>query len=223
MKKEKDFVHAKRKASKLTTSYVLFEAAYFCLAFALFVSLTTIAAIVDERFYTLSMKVIRYLGYILVTVKIVRDGYTLREILWMIVAAALFAVAGITAGDNNLVCMFLFVIGVHNLDFDRILSFCQKFMLAGITVTIFLSLTGVIPNWLYVFTGRNRYSLGFYYPTHLSSCFFYFSILTLYLLKDKFKIQYFILLEFLNYVIYKFTDSRAAFALLFMGYLAFFC
>ncbi len=210
------------KQKKIVDSYLLFDVSYFCLAVPLFISLTTIPYMGDEQLYALIMKAIRYVGYFLVTVKIIRTKYPPRAIYWIAIGGLLFLVAGITANNNTLVCTFLFIAGSYDLDFDEILLFCRNLLLVCILVTITLAIIGVIPNWHYVMSGRERETLGFFYPSHLSSCFFYLSIMTLYLKKDQFRFFYLVIWEILNVVVYVVSDSRAAFYVLNIIYIVFF-
>lgn len=208
----------KFKTSKLE---ILFIFALFCEILAMQIGLTTLPfTYSNTAFYT---KLLRYSGYMLVSIKIFFTKFRYSEILLLICITFLVGV-NIPSSGRFFFLTFLFVYGMKGMNFEKISKIMCIWILSGIFFTILLSQFGIIENWSYdLATERSRYSLGYYYPSHATSVILYGILLLCYVLKQHLKLCHVVLLEFLNYLQYTKTDSRTGTALAAIAILCFYC
>ena len=85
------------------------------------------------------------------------------------------------------------------------------------TIIVLLSLgAGVLPNYVQRLTDRTRYYCGFIYVTYLANYFFHLLIVWVALRKKEITVLSTAVILIINYLIYHFTDTRAAFYMVFM-------
>lgn len=187
----------------------IFLVALFFEVLAMLISITTLPYMVDNDACNLVLKILRYIGYLIVTIKIFLDDYTTKEICLIIIIIMLLLLNSISVGGNAVLCLFLFVIGMKGIDFNKVARSMLVWFLIGLIVTIAASQIGVIENWSYNSAGRERVSLGYFYPSHATSTIFYCVCLLCFVLGNKLKLWHVFLIEVFNIWQYKATDARA--------------
>lgn len=141
----------------------------------------------------------------------------------LIIPLLLFISFFVSKDNGNASFVFntiLLVILSLNLNFKRIvlITMCLQILSLGITVS--LSLLNVIPNDLFVSTAggflRNRYGLGYTFPTFSPNYFFSIVIEYVYIRFGKVKWIEYIFITLLNVFFYEYTGTRFSFFLVFL-------
>lgn len=182
--------------------------------FSLIVEQSTIPHSIDETFSTPVLKAIRYASYLIVAVSLLlRPAYSRRS---LILIAAVMGIAVIDArrAGFGLLLPLLFAVGMIGLDYRRVakaqfiaMAFTFAFIVVG-------SQIGLVDNWGFeLTTSRPRYCLGFFYPSHMTSVFFYLVLLFCFLKGRDLRIWHVIVIAALDFWQYHYTDSRAGTAL----------
>lgn len=160
------------------------------------------------------MKILRYLSYLIVFVKLLYDSkYTENEIIKILLMVMLLGVISFHVGNNVLFCSFFFIIAARNMDMNhliKIIFWIQVILTIGMAA---LSQLGVVSDWTYHLEGRNRHSLGYLYPSYISSIFFYVILAYLLIRRNRLKLIEVVIIEVLNGIIFFLTDSKTSFFL----------
>lgn len=169
------------------------------------------------------------IGFLLVIISVfskkkIEASFFTRSIPFLIVGAI------VSYGNDNasfvlMVIIFLYL--ARNVSLDLIVKITMVLQIVSLILTIGSTLTGIIPNDLLAqyYNGeiRFRHTLGYTYTTYAPNYFFTIVIEAIYLSKKK---KYFdwlllILSGLLNIMIYKYTDTRMVFYMVWlalMGY-----
>lgn len=211
-----------RSDLRIEKADVLFYLAIFFEMLAMIISLSTIPYAFGESLFNLLEKGLRYMGYLLIVIEILVVRFSKKEVILLMVTVIVTAM-NIPYCGRALFLMFLFIYGVRAISFDRLCKFMCVVMCSLTLLIVIMSLIGIIPNWGYgIYSERPRYSLGFFYPSHATSLFLYTGILLCYVLKEKLKLWLVIVLEILNIVQFKFTDSKTGTAVLGIAIIVFY-
>ena len=199
---------------KTKKEYFLFYLSYSIYALAVIANTTVLPYVIGASAFSTFTKIVRYIAYLLIVIKIIGDHYKLRQLILFGCIGLLFLFAGIKCGNNILITSYLFILGVQNLNFEKILQFCMVLMTLCMIIVVSMSVIGILPNWYYLVDDRERWCFGYIYPSYLSSAFFYIMVLSLTVKKHKINLLETIIVEVINLIIYIISDSRAAFYLL---------
>lgn len=181
---------------------------------AMLIDLTTIPFMVGEEVSSPALKMIRYLGYLLVVVKLLLDDYSRTQICVIMGIIIILIANSISVGGNAALCLFLFVIGMKDIDFYYVCKVVLVFYILGVCFTALGATLGIIDNWKYTLGGRVRYSLGYFYPSHATSALFYTICLFCFVYGKKLRLWHVVLFEIINIWQYRITTSRAGTLLL---------
>lgn len=195
--------------------------AFLCEMVAMTVSISTIPYMINGRICAVVLKLLRYTGYLLVLVKILLDSYEIKKFLLVCSILVLLCVNSITVG-NTVMCMSLFIFGMKDIDFDKLAGIILPWFTGGMMIIMAGSKIGIIDNWIYTVSGRLRYSLGYFYPSHATSVMLYGILLFCFVKKEKLRFYHVILIEIINVWQWKQTDSRTGSALIALIPLIFF-
>ena len=114
---------------------------------------------------------------------------------------------------------FLLIVAASDLEFDRIVKWTMILQILSMSITVLLSLVNIIPNELFVsFAGgflRNRYGLGYIFPTFAPNFFFSIVIEYIYFRFSKIKWIEYLFIAGLNIFFYQMTGTRVTFILVF--------
>lgn len=167
---------------------LIFIIALFLEMITILINLTTIPYMVDTEKCFLILKALRYCGYILVFLKILMDDFYVRQIC-IIGTLVIILLANILQIDGNaILCLFLFVIGMKDIDFYQVCKTTVLWYIGAFVLTVLASQVGLIENWEYTMGGRARVSLGYTYPSHATSVFFFAVCLLCYVLGENLNI-----------------------------------
>lgn len=119
----------------------------------------------------------------------------------------------IIAKSVTLLFNFMFIFEARNIENKKLITFVVVMQVLIVGIIIIGCMQGVVPNWTYNIGGRYRESLGFFYPNRISSLYFFIVLAICYLKSEKLRISHILIMETLNLVIYRFTNTRMAFAL----------
>lgn len=150
------------------------------------------------------------LANLIVDVVFYKNEYTLFAIMLFMLSVLVLRYSG----DNSFLLCVMFMITMSKYRFDDIAKKSVYPLFATFFLIIFLSSLNIIPDFIYGRgDGTYRYSLGFYYPTIVSSAYMFLILIRIYV--KKFSLSW---LELISHVgvsvaLYVLTDSRTGFLL----------
>ena len=157
-------------------------------------------------------KVFTYTSYLLVALGVaisLDTSYSKRETVIMSIMLVV-TVAGSIYSGNDILLLMLYVYGAKDISIERVIRWFCAWMITAFVLIVAGSQIGLIENWVFFAeTSRPRWGLGYTYPTHTSSVLFMCVLLFCYVRKDKLSVWEILLIEAVNYWMYKYTDSRA--------------
>ncbi len=158
-------------------------------------------------------KYVRYLCYLLAAVMIVQDSFKEKQIWGVAILGVLTAGTVVCSGNSTFILYLIMILAAKDLNVQTIVKvtcFLQGLMLF---VIISFSKIGIIPDYIFDSTTRQRHGLGFLWTTTSAIMFFYFIVLYIYLRKERAHILEYVVLEGINYLLYQQTDARMSFYL----------
>ncbi|MCI8548696.1 MAG: hypothetical protein HFJ38_07435, partial [Bacilli bacterium] len=166
---------------------------------------------------TMQMSVIRYICLFIILIKIIIcdiSKYNKKTIIKIFFLGIITTIVSIIIDSRILIQYLIIIIGAYNIKIENIFRNILIFETMLVFFIIILSALGVVPN--YVVTRGNtsnviRNSLGFEFGTYPAIFTFYLTLLYLYYRKDKIKVYEYIVLFFINFIIYRLTDTRTDF------------
>lgn len=193
----------------------------FYLAYALYMTATLLQStmFVEYEILAKGFAVMRYAAFALGAVKVGADFWGQRPTVWQwarysVIVLLLLAVAW-KSGDRSLLFVFMLLLAAKDMEPDRVLRRTFALQIAVMAIPLIGSSVGVIPDLLFKREQIPiRHALGYTYPSVMvTSCFF---ILLLYVWNKNKPLswQEFLVIEALNFFIYKLTDSRTGFLLI---------
>ena len=187
----------------------------FCAALAL----TTVCHILDstvvppmlgETFSETALKAFRYVSYLLAAVSLLMNRSYSRRSLVLILAVLALAVVNARTAGNLLMLSLLFAAGIVGLDYRRVARVQLAVMIATFAFVVLSSLIGLVDNWGFELdSARPRYCLGFYYPSHATSLFFYIVLLFCALKGRELRLWHVLVIAALDLWQFHYTDARA--------------
>jgi len=166
-------------------------------------------------------KCLATIAVLFIIIKILLEKHTFKEYIFMALIMVLVAICFIKAGVLTIILTPLFIFGAKNINFKRLFIFNLWIRISSFILIITCSLIGIRENYIfhiYRMTGDNvlRWSLGFEHPNQLHMHFFIIIVLIIYVLYDKFKISYALIIMLANYILYKYSMSRTGFLSVFI-------
>ena len=191
---------------KISKLYYIIFVIFLC------ASLFGLVSIAGNTYISLAIKCIRYLCYLYFGLILVINYKKLSYIDLFLLFVSLI----VTYFSRNkfIITTLLIIISVKNYDLKKVFRLAFYTSLIMFSLTVFLSLFNVIPDWIFPKEDTIRHALGFIYPT---DCFsIYLAIVLLYFAshKDDYHISWIIVLELLNIVMYLYTAGRLSFYLI---------
>ena len=198
------------RSARLPSREQLYSAALMLAIFCFLVDSSTVPYLIGETFSDAALKALRYASYALVIASLfLQPAYPRRTLILIALVVALAVVNARVAGKALLLSL-LYVIGAVGLDYRRIARAQFCIMLTLFCLIVFGSLLGVIENWGFDLTSaRPRYCLGFFYPSHTTSLFFYLVLLFCFLKGPELRFWHVLVIAAADLWQYSYTDSRA--------------
>lgn len=189
--------------------YIIFGMYMFSLVF----TSTVLPEISD--FCNIILKLIRYICYLSFVFKIVLDFKEDKKITFaMIMFTIITFIVFIFTRNKSVVFFYLGLMAFRKLEIDKLLKIAYNVTFIIFFGIVILSLLGIIPDWTFPRGTLVRHSLGFIYATDCIGIFLAIILMYFYIKKSKANLLEIIAFEFINVVLYKFTDGRLSFILI---------
>jgi len=177
--------------------------------------LNTVSVFFQSEVLQLVLKVVRYLCYIISTIKIVADWKKgLNVTIPMIVISILSLIILLVTSNRNIFLTFLILIALRNLQFNKLISIALKLFLLMFFIVVSLAILKIIPNWEFSRGTLPRYALGFSYATDAIGTYLIVILMYFYIRNSKATYIELIVLETINILIFDYTNGRASFLLI---------
>lgn len=187
----------------------------FCAALALttvchILDSTAVPPLLGETFSETVLKAFRYVSYLLAAASLLMNRSYSRRSLVLILAVMGLAVVNARSAGNLLMLSLLFAAGMVGLDFRRVAKVQLAVMIVTFAFVVLGSLIGLVDNWGFELdSARPRYCLGFYYPSHATSLFFYIVLLFCCLKGRELRLWHVLVIAALDLWQFHYTDARA--------------
>lgn len=146
------------------------------------------------------------------------DRYKVKELDLIAIVVILIGVSIFTSGDKTLTLVLLFIIAAKNIPFKKIVKISLIEISLLVLFIIISSQLGIIQNYVfYRSDGTARNSFGFGYATILGNYYLNIVLMYLYIRDNKIKYFEYILLLLINFYIYKTTDYRTGYMLIYFS------
>lgn len=200
------------KIKKLTLDNLI----YICWSIYIFASFLNIVGIFfASENCQLVLKIVRYVCYIIFSIKIFYDWKKGEKITISILIATLVTIAiAIFAKNRSAFFILLILVALRKIDFDKLIKIAFKIFLVSFLVTISLAMLGIIPNWEFSRGMTPRYSLGFIYATDAIGMYLVIILMFFYTKKSNSTKTELLILEVINVFMYSYTNGRVSFILI---------
>ena len=170
----------------------------------------------DSKIYLLLL----FLSIFFIVFKIINEKYTKNEFLICGLMFIIGLVSFLVTHKPTLFLTIICLIGMKNVNIDKIFKGMFNIRFVGFILIISLSLIGIIPNNS-ISMWRNgkldvRYALGFGHPNSLHLALFILISLYLYIKNKNIKLINYIFLIIINQFIYHYSLSRTGYLLTFL-------
>lgn len=160
------------------------------------------------------LKALRYLCYLVFTLRFVYDVVRERKLPMMTVALIVLACAVIISTNNmKLGFIVLVLAAVRRVSLDKLVKATFYAVSVSYALLTLSALIGVLPNWVFYRYEIKRYALGFVYATDTFSVFFVIVLMYFYIYRYRARILTVIELFVLALILYRLTDGRLGFIL----------
>lgn len=162
------------------------------------------------------LKVFRYCIYTLFIIDFIIDFIKkerkLNLVLTLTFIPAFFTV--LFAGNYDILFLWILMCVFSKFEFKQALKFAFYGMIISFITVILLCVFKLIPDWTYLrHDGKVRHSLGFNYPTPLSTIFMFIILIYSYINNFKFPIWKILIEMLATCLIFYYSDSRTGFLL----------
>lgn len=197
---------------KINISNILFYIAY-CTWIVIFIMQQTYYKELIE--YDMLMRMARGIAYISLVIKLLYDNvYSIKSIFAVFILLVLNIVL-IKTNISFIVDTFLFIYSSRNIKLDNIIKITLYINICLMIFTVLSCFIGVIPDKLwYRSSGAVRHGLGYRYTSFSSNFYFHIALMYIYLKRNR-KLRFIevICILIFNYILYKYTNTKAVFVL----------
>lgn len=201
---------------KLLNSEILYGTALFLILSSLIIESSVIPNMIGSGAFDTVLKIGRYFAYALLVLEtVLYKEFTAKEYIWLFVIVGIVMINAHYVGFS-IPLRFLLVIGCIGISDRRVMKWELYIMGGWFLFIVLCSQLGIIDNWGFGLEGtRPRYCLGFIYPSHTTSLFFFIVLLYCCVKREKLNLWEVIGFSAVNYWQYLYTDSRAGTLLIF--------
>lgn len=196
-----------------------------------FTQLITITVLANMWKFNKLFKLVRYICYIILALlagenyyRKVLDNtlkgllkksffYFKKHIVLMLFIVVAFLSTLVSKETIPLIILLIIVNAAEN-DFDETLSLIIKLNIIVFCITLLGGLTGILPDVIIYRGSTVRHSYGYIYPTELLSHYCFIVLMYIYLKQEKFSGKDFIIINVINVILFKMTDSRLDFLII---------
>lgn len=187
------------------------------------ITMTVIPSMLGEDLCDKAFKLLTYSSYLMVIVSFTLDPYFRLKELFLIAALIAVSFVGSYFSGTAVLLTLIYLYGAKNINIAKIIKRLGICYIIIFILIIILSQIGIIEDWdFFKNTDRPRWGVGYSYPTHTSSAFFMAVLLFCYIEERRLTCMHVLVLELLNFWLYRKTNSRAGALLSAMVPLAFY-
>ncbi len=156
-------------------------------------------------------KMFRYLAYGICLSKIVMGRYRVRTLWWCCVLATIFFLSYVGSRNRVMVLYLLILFAAIGVDSRCHIRIANVMQTSFLCIFILLSLTGLVTDYVFDPNSRMRHGLGFTWTTTAPIIYFYTMLCYIYIKREKISYLGYLIMECVNFWLYKMTDTRMAF------------
>lgn len=162
------------------------------------------------------LKLIRYLGYMVIVVKILYDIFYLEDIIKTVLFIIFMVLSVCVSKDKELLFIGLMIVGARGIELEKILKCLCTLQVIVVVCTLLGCVVHIIPDVVFDLDNRIRHTVGFYYVSYLPHIYTMFVIEWLYLKRYTIKYYEYIMIIVGNLLIYKISATRVDFGIIFL-------
>lgn len=190
---------------------ILFCVGWFFFSISVIFGLTEFVEVHKE--WQFFLKLIRYIGYALCSVKIWDELIEKKSLYWFILLFAVLFASYISSTNKTMLLYSIILVAAKNIDEKKIMKMSLVIQGVSLLVVVVFSQFGIFRDYLFVRNeGQYRHSLGFSWTTTAPILYFFFLLIYFYLKKNKANLMMTFLFAVINVWFYIMTNSRMAFA-----------
>lgn len=168
------------------------------------------------KVYTI-FKLLRYVSYLLLFIVIMSDiikhNYS-RETLFYLICLLVFSFIGMFTGKDKALFFYIFLFGVaYGMSINKVVKSAFIIHAGILLVTVVCAFAGLADNSILDYE-RSRYSLGFNWPNLAPILLLFVALQYIYIRKNKITVWECIIIEVINILMYKFTNTKMSFFML---------
>ena len=158
-------------------------------------------------------KYVRYLCYFLAALLILQDSYREKQIWGVAILGVLTVGTVVCSGNSTFILYLIMILAAKEVNVRTIVKLTCIIQGAMLLSIVVMSQIGIIPDYIFDASTRQRHGLGFLWTTTGAILYFYFMVLYIYLREERAHLIEYVILEAVNFGLYKLTDARMSFYL----------
>ena len=158
-------------------------------------------------------KYVRYLCYFLAALIILQDSYREKQIWGVAILGVLTVGTVVCSGNSTFILYLIMILAAKEVNVRTIVKLTCIIQGAMLLSIVAMSQIGIIPDYIFDASTRQRHGLGFLWTTTGAILYFYFMVLYIYLREERAHLIEYVILEAVNFGLYKLTDARMSFYL----------
>ena len=164
--------------------------------------------------FTLVLKMMRYVAYLLAVEKVLLDRcFSSKIFLILFLVFSLIGISMLESRDKTLFLYLFFLTAALKFSSEKMIKCAFATRTVIWLFTLFCALTGIIEDYVRVEEARIRHFLGFDYVTLGFAHFLYLFLQFLFLKKGKLRLREYAVLMTINFLLYYWTKTRFPFVL----------
>lgn len=157
------------------------------------------------------MKMLRYLCYAGVVIKMIHDRYTDTMLWFMIILGVCCVIVSVMSDNKTALFNTLLIIAAKDADGEDILKASLVARSILLALTVILSQCGVVTDYIFDVSSRSRHGLGFSWTTYAPVMFFFLVLCYACLRREKVSLFDVLVIEAVNYWMFRKTNTRLVF------------
>lgn len=162
--------------------------------------------------FSIISKIVRYACYAIFLFNIYCDWKNGENITWpMIISGIISVVVCIFSENRYLILLLIVLFGVRKINIKKLIEKAYYTNLITLIIVVLLSIVGIIPDWTFYRDNMQiRHSLGYHYPTTVSTYFFFILLMRFYMKKEKISVFELFIEIAVTIILFLLTDSKTA-------------
>lgn len=186
---------------------LLFYIGWFFFSISVILELTDFS--INSGEISLLLKLLRYVGYAFCCLKLLTEIEKKWRVVLAVLLMGLVFISSITSTNKTMMLYSLVLLASDHVNAKNIMKMSLMIQGGILGIIVGLSQTGILRDYLFVRgEGHYRHGLGFSWTTTAPILFFFFTLIFVYLKREKCSILQITLFEIINVWFYKKTDSR---------------